>query len=94
MSVQILIGALLTGDVPSGYGRIHTRATVGDAHRLLPTTTPHPVSIETLLLATKACRLGLPAYQTAATLAVSSHTSSHTLLFRPMLRHTLMPPGI
>ena len=92
MSVQILIGALLTGDVPSGYDHTHNRVIVGDDYRLLTATILHPASTATS--ATKACRLLLPAHSSTAAQAVSSYASAITHLVRPLLRHILMPPGI
>jgi len=94
MSVQILIGALLIGDVPIGCDRMHHRATVGDGHRLFASSTPHPVFSQTPLRAATACRLRRPASHTSAAQAASSHASSLTHLVRPLLRHILMPPGI
>ncbi len=93
MSVQILIGALLIGDVPGGYGHLHHHAACGDGHRVLPPAPPHPISSAPPALATKAGRLTTPALDTAASRAASLPVSCTPPLFRPVLRHILMPPG-
>jgi len=94
MSVQILIGALLIGDVPNGDDRTRNHATSGDGRILLATSTAHSVPIETPAPAALAWRPAAPAHDTAAARTAPLRASAITPLFRPLLRHILLPPGI